>query len=102
MLEMTVLDYRITSDDKQVIVNKARRNECGELTMLKDKNGTEKESLALIGYYGNLSKALVAIERDCVLSGEKVIQTIKEYKNELESIHSKLKRELNFRRNSDE
>lgn len=64
MIEMRVLDYRITSYDKQVIVNKARRNEHGELTILTDKDGTQKESLALIGYYGNLSKALVAIERD--------------------------------------
>lgn len=38
----------------------------------------------------------MAIERDYVLSGGKAIQTIKEYKNELESIHSKLKRELDF------
>lgn len=44
MIEMKVLDYRITSDDKQVIVNKARRNEHGELTILTDKDGTEKES----------------------------------------------------------
>ena len=80
MIEMRVLDYRITSDDRQVIVNKAR----------------QKESLALIGYYGNLSKALVAIERDYVLSSGKTIQTVKEYKKELESIHSKLKRELDF------
>ena len=92
MIEMRVLDYRITSDDKQVIVNKARRNEHGELTILTDKDGT----LALIGYYGNLSKALVAIERDYVLSSGKTIQTVKEYKKELESIHSKLKRELDF------
>ncbi|WP_250863663.1 hypothetical protein [Enterococcus faecalis] len=96
MIEMRVLDYRITSDDKQVIVNKARRNEHGELTILTDKDGTQKESLALIGYYGNLSKALVAIERDYVLSSGKIIQTVKEYKKELESIHSKLKRELDF------
>lgn len=45
MIEMRVLDYRITSDDRQVIVNKARRNEHGELTILTDKDGTEKESL---------------------------------------------------------
>ncbi|EFQ17141.1 hypothetical protein [Enterococcus faecalis] len=96
MIEMRVLDYRITSDDKQVIVNKARRNEHGELTILTDKDGTQKESLALIGYYGNLSKALVAIERDYVLSSGKTIQTVNEYKKELESIHSKLKRELDF------
>ncbi|WP_270785597.1 hypothetical protein [Enterococcus faecalis] len=96
MIEMKVLDYRITSDDKQVIVNKARRNEHGELNILTDKDGAQKESLALIGYYGNLSKALVAIERDYVLSSDRAIQTVKEYKKELESIHNKLKRELDF------
>ncbi|EGO7752607.1 hypothetical protein FMV56_001218 [Enterococcus faecalis] len=96
MIEMKVLDYRITSDDKQVIVNKARRNEHGELNILTDKDGAQKESLALIGYYGNLSKALVAIERDYVLSSSRAIQTVKEYKKELESIHNKLKRELDF------
>ncbi|HHZ7119353.1 TPA: hypothetical protein ACWLWM_000594 [Enterococcus faecalis] len=96
MIEMKVLDYRITSDDKQVIVNKARRNEHGELNILTDKDGAQKESLALIGYYGNLSKALVAIERDYVLSSGRAIQIVKEYKKELESIHNKLKRELDF------
>ncbi|HCY8951704.1 TPA: hypothetical protein O2E29_001423 [Enterococcus faecalis] len=96
MIEMKVLDYRITSDDKQVIVNKARRNEHGELNILTDKDGAQKESLALIGYYGNLSKDLVAIERDYVLSSGRAIQTVKEYKKELESIHNKLKRELDF------
>lgn len=29
MLNMKVLDYRITSDSSQVIVNKARRNQDG-------------------------------------------------------------------------
>lgn len=96
MIEMKVLDYRITSDDKQVIVNKARRNEHGELNILTDKDGAQKESLALIGYYVNLSKALVAIERDYVLSSGRAIQIVKEYKKELESIHNKLKRELDF------
>ena len=42
MIEMRVLDYRITSDDRQVIVNKARRNEHGELTILTDKDGTQR------------------------------------------------------------
>ncbi|HAP4240982.1 hypothetical protein [Enterococcus faecalis] len=95
MLDMKVLDYRITSDDKQVIVNKARRNEEGELTILT-KNGQGIESLALVGYYGDLSKALTAIERDYVLSNGVQIQTIRDYKEALESIHSKLKHELDF------
>ena len=90
MIEMRVLDYRITSDDRQVI----ERNEHGELTILTHDRGTQKESPALIGYYGNL-KALVAIERDYVLSSGKTIR--KQSKNtRAESILSKLKRELDF------
>lgn len=98
MLKMKVLDYRITSDENQVIVNKARRNELGEITILDDKKtGEQKESLALVGYYGNLSKALVAIQRDYVLSNSKEIQTITDYKNELESITTRLENDLNLK-----
>lgn len=98
MLKMKVLDYRITSDENQVIVNKARRNELGEITILEDKKtGEQKESLALVGYYGNLSKALVAIQRDYVLSNGKEIQTVTDYKNELESITTRLENDLNLK-----
>lgn len=97
MLDMKVLDYRISSDSRQVIVNKARRNENGEITISEDKDGTKKESVALVGYYGNLSKALVGIQRDYVLSNGKTIQTIEDYKNELETITKTLENKLDLR-----
>ncbi|MDT1959510.1 hypothetical protein MX629_13885 [Carnobacterium divergens] len=97
MLDMKVLDYRISSDSRQVIVNKVRRNESGEITISEDKDGTKKESVALVGYYGNLSKALVGIQRDYVLSNGKTIQTIEDYKNELETITTTLENKLDLR-----
>lgn len=99
MINMKVLDYRITSDSNQVIVNKARRNSDGKITMLEDKSGKKNDSLSLIGYYSNLSKALIAIQRDYVLSEGNEIETISEYKKELETITSKLENELNLKEN---
>ncbi|OOG28532.1 hypothetical protein BZK37_01595 [Enterococcus casseliflavus] len=94
MLSMKVLDYRITSDSNQVIVNKVRRNDQGAILMITDKDGIQRESQRLVGYYGNLSKALVAIERDYVLSEGTDIQTVNEYKKELETITSTLENKL--------
>ncbi|EOD7434340.1 hypothetical protein ACJQ44_001632 [Enterococcus faecalis] len=64
---------------------------------MTDKDGTQKESLALIGYYGNLSKALVAIERDYVLSSGKIIQTVKEYKKRARIDSQQAKTRIRFR-----
>lgn len=94
MLNMNILDYRITSDSNQVIVNKVRRNDQGAILMVIDKDGIQRESQRLVGYYGNLSKALVAIERDYVLSEGTDIQTVNEYKKELETITSTLENKL--------
>ncbi|MGG5359373.1 hypothetical protein [Enterococcus sp. DIV0240a] len=96
MLNMKILDYRITSDSNQVIVSRARRNDQGEITMLEEKDGTKKESLAVIGYYGNLSKALVAIQRDYVLSNGTEIRSIKTYKETLETITNTLENKMNL------
>ncbi|WP_427814313.1 hypothetical protein ACQKTA_04290 [Enterococcus sp. 22-H-5-01] len=97
MLNMKTLDYRITSDSSQVIVNKARRNQDGEISILKDKEGNERESQVLVGYYSNLSKALVAIQRDYVLSDGVVVETIKDYKEALETITTTLENELDLK-----
>ena len=96
MINMKVLDYRITSDSNQVIVNKARRNEEGDITILIDKEGEKKESQSIVGYYSNLSKALVAIQRDYVLSSGSEIQTIKDYKKELQTITTTLENNLDL------
>ncbi len=86
MLNMRVLDYRITSDANQVIVNRVRRNETGEISMIADKSGNMVESQSVVGYYGNLSKALVGIQRHYVLSDGVEINTINDYKRELETV----------------
>lgn len=86
MLNMRVLDYRITSDANQVIVNRVRRNETGEISMIADKSGNMVESQSIVGYYGNLSKALVGIQRHYVLSDGVEINTINDYKRELETV----------------
>ena len=86
MLDMKVLDYRITSDSRQVILSKARRNEEGELYELKNPKGELEEARTVLGYYSNLSKALIGLQRDYVLHGDKPINDIKTYKEELETI----------------
>lgn len=96
MINMKVLDYRITSDSNQVIVNKVRRNEDGDITILTDKEGEKKESQSIVGYYSNISKALVAIQRDYVLSSGSEIQTIKDYKKELQTITTTLENNLDL------
>lgn len=93
---MKVLDYRIASDENQVTVTKVRR-QSGKVAKVTDKNGVESESVKIIGYYSNLSRALVAIQRDYVLAGGKAIQTIKEYKEELEYITNTLEDSLNIK-----
>lgn len=97
MLNMKCLDYRITSDSYQVIVSKVRRDETGSIKLKTDKvTGDEVEVTSLVGYYANLNKALVAIQRDSVLFDSKDIQTVAEYKKELESITTRLEQELDF------
>lgn len=86
MLNMKVLDYRITSDARQVIVSRAKRNDQGELYSLTNSKGVTEEAQSVVGYYGNLSKALVAIQRDHILGGAKELTTVKEYREELENI----------------
>lgn len=86
MLDMKVLDYRITSDPRQVILSKARRNDDGNLYEIKSPKGEFEEARTVLGYYSNLSKALVGLQRHYVLHGEKMIYTIQEYRKELETI----------------
>lgn len=87
MLDMRVEDYRITSDGLQVVVEKARRTDSGEISMLTDKKtGEQYESKSLVGYYSNLSKALVGVQRDWALSGETMITTIPDYRKAIDDI----------------
>lgn len=59
MLNMKVLDYRITSDADNVTVRRVVRNEKDEITY--DKKGNE--NVSLVGYQTNLTKALHMIQR---------------------------------------
>lgn len=98
MLNMKVLDYRITSDANQITVNKVRRNDKGEIsTVIDNKTGNHVESMSLVGYYGNLSRALVAIQRDYVYTGKDDIQTVKDYRKSLETITRTLENDLNLK-----
>ena len=66
MLNMKLLDYRITSDADNVTVRRVVRNEKGEITY--DKKGNE--NVSLVGYQTNLTKALHMIQRNWVLGGK--------------------------------
>lgn len=87
MLDMRVEDYRISSDGNQVIVEKARRTDSGDISILTDKKTGEKfESRSIVGYYRNLSKALVGIQSDYLLSEGTVIKTIQDYRKAIDDI----------------
>lgn len=98
MLNMRVEDYRISSDGNQVIVEKARWTDSGEISMLTDKKTGEKfESRSLVGYYQNLSKALVGIQRDWVLSNNgHSIKTIQDYKKAIDDITKAFEESVNL------
>ena len=87
MLDMRVEDYRISSDGNQVIVERARWTDSGEISILTDKKTGEKfESRSIVGYYRNLSKALVGIQADYLLSEGTVIKTIQDYRKAIDDI----------------
>lgn len=97
MLDMRVEDYRISSDGNQVIVEKARRTDSGDISILTDKKTGEKfESRSIVGYYRNLSKALVGIQSDYLLSEGTVIKTIQDYKKAIDDITKAFEESINL------
>ncbi len=72
MLGMRIEDYRITSDSRNIVLSKVRRDEEGNIRYTE----TKEESRADIGYFQTVSSCLKAIQRDYVLSEER---TIKKY-----------------------
>lgn len=97
MLDMRVEDYRISSDGNQVIVEKARRTDSGEISVLTDKKTGEKfESRSIVGYYRNLSKALVGIQADYLLSEGIVIKTIQDYRKAIDDITKAFEESVNL------
>lgn len=97
MLDLKVFDYRITSDPRQVILSRALRNKKGELYDRISPKGDKEEARSVIGYYSNLSKALVGLQRDYVLHGSKKIETIKEYKSSLDEITKEFENKLDLK-----
>ena len=77
MLDMRIEDYRITSDSRNIVLSKVRRDEEGNIRYTETKD---------IGYFQTVSSCLKAIQRDYVLSEERTIKSIIEYKKALENI----------------
>lgn len=82
MLDMKIEDYRITSDSRNIVLSKVRRDEEGNIRYTEAK----EESRADIGYFQTVSSCLKAIQCDYVLSEERTIKSIIEYKKALENI----------------
>ena len=94
MLNLKVNDYRITSDENNITVNKVMRDEKGNIKFKEDSKKKITESVKLVGYYRNLEKALEAIQMHHVYSGKNEIQTIEEYKESLLEITNDFKEQL--------
>lgn len=92
MINIKILDYRISNDQNQIIVNKVRKNEHNEIIVKEDDKGNFVESVNLVGYFGNINKAMNGIQRDYVLSDGTQIESIKDYKKALETIVSEFKK----------
>lgn len=103
MINMKVGDYRLTSDPNQVIVSRVRKDEKGDIIMVNPKKGktmlTDQwvEATTLVGYYSNLSKAFIGVQRDYVLSGSGVdIQTIQDYQQAIQDITELFEEQVNL------
>lgn len=92
MINIKILDYRISNDQNQIIVNKVRRNENNEIIAKEDDKGNFVESVSFVGYFGNINKAMNGIQRDYALSDGTQIESIKDYKKALETIVSEFKK----------
>lgn len=90
MLNMRVLDYRISSNSNQVTVSKVRRDEKGNII----QNAEGGEARADIGYYPSLEVALRGIQKHYTLSEGADIQTIKDYRKALSDVQMAFRNEL--------
>ena len=87
---MRVGDYIIKSDDNNVTVTKAVRDESGEVKT--DKSGSEVTTL--VGYYRDLERALSGIQKHYVYASDEEIRTIDEYKQKLNEITEQFKQQI--------
>lgn len=94
MLNMKVLDYRISSNENQVMVNKIKRGESGEIAYITDKDGNTSESVSLVGFYANLDMALKGIQRHYTMAEGTEIQTITDYRKALQEVQDAFEIEL--------
>lgn len=87
---MRVNNYIVKSDDNNVTVFKAVLDEQGNTKT--DKNGNEVTTL--VGYYRDLERALVGIQKHYVYASDEEIRTIDEYKNKLNEITQQFKQQI--------
>lgn len=83
MLNMKVLDYRITSNENQITVTRSYTSE-----------KTNEEAFATVGFYPTLPMALRGIQTHYTLAGGKEIQTIKDYREALQEVAEAFRIEL--------
>lgn len=88
MIKLKLLDYRITNNDKNIIVGKVRYTDKGEISYDKDDN----ENINVIGYYGfnNLDGVLSAIENDYVFNTDLVFTDLEQVRTRVMSIKTLL------------
>lgn len=74
MLRMSFKDYRITTDDRQFILQKVVRKDDGEISMLASGG----ESTRMLGYFGfsRISTLLQAIEEDMIFNTAPDLQSL--------------------------
>lgn len=90
MLNMKVLDYRISSNSNQVTVSKVRRDEMGNVI----QNAEGVEVTTDVGYYLSLEVALRGVQKHYTLSEGADIQTIKDYRKALSDVQMAFRIEL--------
>jgi hypothetical protein len=94
MLNMKVLDYRITSDANQVTVNKVSRDENERISMTKDKDENVVEATSTVGWYPDLETAIKGIRKHYTLSSGTDIRTIADYRKALQEVEEAFENEL--------
>lgn len=99
-INMSVLDYRIESDPNQLIVKLVKRDADGNIRMVHNKKAKMAyEDAYVVGYFGNMTKALQAIQRDYLYRdglGKKEIKTIADYINEMTYITKEFEDKLDL------
>lgn len=76
-VKMNFKDYRIISDERQLVVYKVRRGEDGSISIQKTRDGEgEMEATSTVGYYATFRQAFKGIKKDYILGKDVDIQSI--------------------------